>query len=584
MINPIPKDAGYVNDPLKYRGLSLQCCLYKILSSIINKRIVAHLTENDIIEDEQNGFRKGRSCLHHVFTLCCTIRNSLNAKYSKDRHVYSAFVDFQKAFDVIDHKMMYYRLIENGITGKILQLIKQFYVDNCNIIRINNMFTDSFNSENDLRQGDNISPTNFCQFINDLIHKLKSRNKGVWLDSQTNLTVLAYADDIVILSKNEADLQLLLNDLNEWCQKWHVIINTNKTKIVHFRRKGVKETDVQFMIANSKIETVSKYKYLGITLNYSINTDVVIKPLHGVAGRALSQVLSKTKDNYDLGNGSFTRLVESCVLPILDYACGEWNVGLKTVKLDQIQSKAIRFYLGLPRTSPTLSLNSEMGWTPRLVRRDVETIRLYNQIMKMDPSRLTQKVYIYEKACDGIWYQNLHNICDSIGCSELLVNNNVISIEFARNQLLKLYESEWRKGLDEGVKLQNYAKIKTEMDTEPFVKCNLTKEKRSLIAQLRSGVLALAIESDRRNGVPRDKRMCNHCKKDVETECHFLFECELYRDERLQLYEKIPELLHHSNHLIRLKMLCNMPYTFGNYLSKIWNKHGKYVINSQITR
>ena len=58
MINPIPKESGYVRDPLKYRGLSLQCCVYKILSSVLNCRVMDYVDSNNVLNDEQNGFRK----------------------------------------------------------------------------------------------------------------------------------------------------------------------------------------------------------------------------------------------------------------------------------------------------------------------------------------------------------------------------------------------------------------------------------------------------------------------------------------------------------------------------------------------
>ena len=69
MIHPIPKEKGRCIDPLKYRGLALQSCVYKIYSNVLNERIVEFMEKRSIICDEQNGFRKGRLCSHHVFTL-----------------------------------------------------------------------------------------------------------------------------------------------------------------------------------------------------------------------------------------------------------------------------------------------------------------------------------------------------------------------------------------------------------------------------------------------------------------------------------------------------------------------------------
>ena len=69
LIHPIPKTKKIEIDPLKYRGLALQSCIFKVFSDILNSRLVLHLEENNIITDEQNGFRRSRSCSQHIYTL-----------------------------------------------------------------------------------------------------------------------------------------------------------------------------------------------------------------------------------------------------------------------------------------------------------------------------------------------------------------------------------------------------------------------------------------------------------------------------------------------------------------------------------
>ncbi len=71
VINPIPKGAN--KDPLvplNYKGISLLSYIGKVFSGIINYRIVIYCERNGIYEDEQNGFRRKRSCEDHIFTLC----------------------------------------------------------------------------------------------------------------------------------------------------------------------------------------------------------------------------------------------------------------------------------------------------------------------------------------------------------------------------------------------------------------------------------------------------------------------------------------------------------------------------------
>ena len=174
--------------------------------------------------------------------------------------------------------------------------------------------------------------------------------------------------------------------------KVEVRVNTEKTKIVHFRGKQKKVTSLVFKLCNAEIEKVDKCRYLGVILNYNGNDDLVIKQLAGSASTALGQVISKNRDNMDLGYDSYTKLFEACVIPILDYGCGGWCTENTCIKLDNVQNRAIRFYCWLPKNTSLTALTGEMGWIPGLVRRDVEVLHLYNQIIKMDIDRLLRTI------------------------------------------------------------------------------------------------------------------------------------------------------------------------------------------------
>ena len=64
IIQPIPKSStSGIRDPLNYRGITVTSIVYKIYCNILNKRLTLWETENSIISDAQNGFRKGRSTL-----------------------------------------------------------------------------------------------------------------------------------------------------------------------------------------------------------------------------------------------------------------------------------------------------------------------------------------------------------------------------------------------------------------------------------------------------------------------------------------------------------------------------------------
>ena len=124
LISPIPKCPQ--NDPrvpLNYRGISLLSVLSKLYTSALNVRLNAYNEENGIIVNEQNGFRQKRSCLDHIFVLQDTlrIRNQLNSQ------TFCAFIDFKKAFDLVDRDALLYKLRKIGVKGHFYHAVKALY-------------------------------------------------------------------------------------------------------------------------------------------------------------------------------------------------------------------------------------------------------------------------------------------------------------------------------------------------------------------------------------------------------------------------------------------------------------------------
>ena len=90
LIKPILKGSNkdpYV--PINYRGISLIFCVAKTYSSLFNNHIVHYCNELELFVDEQNGFRQGRSCEDHIFSLS----NIIKGKANKNTSIYCAFID-----------------------------------------------------------------------------------------------------------------------------------------------------------------------------------------------------------------------------------------------------------------------------------------------------------------------------------------------------------------------------------------------------------------------------------------------------------------------------------------------------------
>ena len=227
ILKPIPKSSlNDLRDPLQYRAISLLSTVYKLFSSIINKRIVKVCEENNIFADEQNGFRRERACVDHIFSLTSIIRNRKNKRLP----TYAAYIDFEKAFDRIGRTLLFHKIQKLGFGGKITELIKNIYKGGKCGVNVNGNITNWFPCEYGVRQGDVLSPTLFGLYINDLVQELKDGSSGINL-GELIVVCLLYADDLVLVSESPEDLQKMLDILNNWCKRWRLRVNISKSKL-----------------------------------------------------------------------------------------------------------------------------------------------------------------------------------------------------------------------------------------------------------------------------------------------------------------------------------------------------------------
>ena len=163
-----------------------------------------------------------------------------------------------------------------------------------------------------------MSPTLFSVFVNDLVSEINAMHLGVNLGNE-NISLLLYAD-IALVAENEANLQAMLDKLHDWCKKWRVLINTDKSKCVHFRRSKQRRSNFEFKIGSNRLETVDRFKYLGVIFHEKLDFTYHADALAKGAGRALGAIIGNNHCLKEFGFKSFDKLYNSCVTPILDYS------------------------------------------------------------------------------------------------------------------------------------------------------------------------------------------------------------------------------------------------------------------------
>ncbi len=111
------------DEPDSYRVISLECCLLKMATMIVHKRLADWADSMHLIPDWQNGFRPGYRTLNNAFILRCAIEWAK----AKGHPLFVAMVDATNAFPSTDHSTLWLKLVEMGAGGPIFDWLRFLY-------------------------------------------------------------------------------------------------------------------------------------------------------------------------------------------------------------------------------------------------------------------------------------------------------------------------------------------------------------------------------------------------------------------------------------------------------------------------
>ena len=331
----------------------------------------------------------------------------------------------------------------------MLNMLKNIYSNCESCVNLNGYLTNTFPSKYGVQQGDTLSPTLFGLFINDLADDLNASGKGIKLNEYLTIALFLYADDLAIMAESEEDLQVMLSILDRWCKKWRMRVNVSKTKIVHFRTTKQPRTTFQFNLNNETVECVDKYKYLSIILDEHLNFNVTASVLASSANRALGSIYTRFNKLKGLGLNTFTTLFNSGVAPILDYCAEIWG-SQKHEQIDTVQNRAIRFFLGVHKFAPNLAINGDMSWVSSGNRRNIEMFRYWNRIIKMDPNRITKKVFTWDfvkRRSVGSWNSDILKLFSSLNMGNIYHNLMGVNLTLVKEKLLDTQMHQWETNI-----------------------------------------------------------------------------------------------------------------------------------------
>ena len=312
-------------------------------------------------------------------------------------------------------------------------------------------------------------------------------------------------------------------------------------------------------------ETV--YKYLGFSLNEHLNYESSVEILAASAGRALGAIVTKMIKNGGFPINVYKKLFESCACSVSDYAGEVW--GYKQYECTRkILLRAARAYLGASKISPNVGVLSEINWLEPRSRTQVQMIRQYHRILKMDADRLTKKVYFWDRSLNSnhnvqTWNSEVRDILERSNL-EFLYNSDSFCLKSVvgnlKNSLLKKDQVKWRNTAADLPKLRTFVKFKNFHTDSPHIYKALSFIQRKFTSKLRLGTLPLRVETGRYTGLAPHERfclMCDNAQTETEDEIHFLLYCQAYRQRRLDFFNTLPDHFHQLDETGKLSFLLN---------------------------
>ena len=525
----------------------------------MRNRLQEFCDKNCIIDSCQGSGRKGTRTADYLMVITFLIDKTVKGDRKK---LFSCFVDIKKAFDFTPRHLLFYSLLENyGVGGNFLNILMEMYKDHKVFVRVADGLLQPITTTIGLKQGCGISPLLFNIFINKL-PKIYDKSCDPLQLGGKDLNCLLWADDLMIVSKSAEGLQTAIDKTFLFYQKLALEMNTSKTKVMIFNKRGLKIDNLNFSAGGNNIEVVDKYQYLGIKLKASGSMKLAVEELFDKANRAWFSISNILYQNKRLAVKKAFRLFDSLIRPILLYASEFWlpfilpkkSFENKTSLLkswenfgsEVINQKLCRLMLSVHKRASRLAILGELGRYPLFIPALKLCLKYDCQLSHSPNDSLISRAMTEMRELPHLdtFYTRMRDIKSHLNIGPLYGTAETIGhtidkklkSSFDLFYLSEINQVKLGDDLLDHNKLRFYKQLKGSFKVEPYIENICNRLQRSWLSRYRVSAHNLHIEKGRYTSpvTPLKNRICLFCdSKEIDTEEHFVVNCQTFLLKRI---------------------------------------------------
>ena len=390
-VTPLFKQ-GVASDPSNYRPISVLPVVSKVIERHMHNSLYCFLMENNLIYSRQSGFRK----MHSTETALINLIDELLFSLDNNKVSGMVLVDYRKAFDMVDHRLLLHKLELYGIADQELSWCRSYLSDRKQVVRVKGNESSEASMLHGVPQGSILGPLFFILFINDLPLHISAQ-----IDLYADDTTVTASADVKALATLNSSLNKSVSEIQLWASANKLPLNEDKTKVLMISGKrqteNIKRSDLEVIVNDKQLSIVHCATLLGVEIDSKLS---FYEHVEKVCKKLASRIAILRKIRACLPLNQRLQYYNSVIRPIMSYANVIWASCDKELlyRIFKLQKRAARVVCYADRLASSVALFNMLGWIPFYEQHKIDKCALmYKRVNGMLPNYLNDHLVLNNK-------------------------------------------------------------------------------------------------------------------------------------------------------------------------------------------